>query len=334
MEPIDLRSDTVTRPTPAMRRAIAEAEVGDDVYGEDPTVNRLQDMAAERLGKEAALFVPTGTMANQAAVRSLTHHGDVVLASEGAHVLRYESGAAAALSGVQVKTIGGPDGPTAADVAAAIPPLDAHNAPATLLTLEITHNAGGGTIPEFEEVEAALTVARERGLAAHLDGARIFNAEVASGRPAAEWARGFDTVSFCLSKGLGAPVGSVVCGTKERVGQVHRIRKMFGGGMRQAGVLAAAGIHALENHVDRLAEDHENAQRLGTGLERAGKRLVRPPQTNIVLIETPDAGAFVRAARARGVLVNAMSPTRVRALTHLDVSAEDIDQAIRQLSAC
>lgn len=334
MDPIDLRSDTVTRPTPAMRRAIAEADVGDDVYGEDPTVNRLQDMAAERLGKEAALFVPTGTMANQATVRSFTRHGDLVLASEGAHVLRYESGAAAALSGVQVKTIGGEGGPTAADVKAAIPPLDAHNAPATLLTFEITHNAGGGTIPAFEEVEAALKVARERGLATHLDGARIFNAEVASGRSVEEWARGFDTVSFCLSKGLGAPVGSVVCGTRDQMRQVHRIRKMFGGGMRQAGVLAAAGIHALENHVDRLAEDHANAQRLGTGLERAGKQLVRPPETNIVLVETPDAPSFVRAALAKGVLVNAMSRTRVRALTHLDVSVDEIDQAVERLSTC
>lgn len=334
MKTIDLRSDTVTRPTEAMRRVIAEAEVGDDVYGEDPTVNRLQAVAAERLGKEAALFVPTGTMANQATIKALTRHGDLVLATEGAHVLRYESGAAAALSGVQVKTIGGADGPTADEVRAAIPPVDAHNAPATLLTFEITHNANGGTIPSFEQVDSATALARERGLATHLDGARIFNAEVASGRPAAEWARGFDTVSFCLSKGLGAPVGSVVCGTKERIGRVHRMRKMFGGGMRQAGILAAGGLYALENHVARLAEDHENARRLADGLVAAGLQLARPPETNILLVDVPNAGGFVRRARDEGVLVNALTPTRVRALTHLDVSNDDVDEAVRRLGRC
>lgn len=334
MEVIDLRSDTVTRPTQAMRRAIAEAEVGDDVYGEDPSVNRLQAVAAERLGKEAALFVPTGTMANQATLRSLTRHGDVVLATGGAHVLRYESGAAAALSGVQVKTIGGVAGPSAEEVREAIPPVDAHNAPATLLTFEITHNALGGIVPDFASVEAALAVAREHGLATHLDGARLFNAEVASGRPVAAWASGFDTVSFCLSKGLGAPVGSVVCGSREQIGAVHRIRKMFGGGMRQAGILAAAGLYALEHHVDRLADDHANARRLADGLRGAGLSVAGTPQTNIVLIDTSDAGAFARAAREQGVLVNALGPTRVRALTHLDVSSEDVDVAVERLARC
>ncbi|MDG2303135.1 MAG: low-specificity L-threonine aldolase [Candidatus Binatia bacterium] len=333
MRPIDLRSDTVTRPTPEMRRAMADAEVGDDVYGEDPTVNRLQDIAAERLGKEAALFVSSGTMANQVAIRSLTRHGDVVLATEGAHVLRYESGAAAALSGVQVKTLGDEAGPSEGEVEAAIPPVDAHNAPATLLSLEVTHNAGGGTILPFKKMSSLVSVARRRGLSAHLDGARLFNAEAASRPSVAEWAQPFDTVSFCLSKGLGAPVGSLVCGTRDHIVQVHRIRKMFGGGMRQAGILAAAGLYALENHVERLSDDHDNARRLGEGLERIGLSLVRPPETNIVLVEVADAGSFVRAALKMGVLVNAMGPTRVRALTHLDVSAADVDDVIVRLAS-
>jgi len=331
MRVIDLRSDTVTRPTPAMRRAMAEAEVGDDVYGEDPTVNRLQEVAAERVGKDAALFVPSGTMANQAALRSLTRHGDLVLATEGAHVLRYESGAAAAISGVQVRTLGGAAGPTPEELAAAVPPSDAHNAPATLFTLEITHNAGGGVILPFERVQELVAVARSYGLAAHLDGARMFNAAVATGRPVREWAAPFDTVSFCLSKGLGAPVGSLVCGTREQIGRIHRIRKMFGGGMRQAGILAAAGLYALENHVERLAEDHNLARRLAQGLEAAGVGLVRPPETNILLIHSPDAAALVRAAREAHVLVGALGPHTVRALTHLDVSAADIDLAVERL---
>lgn len=317
-----------------MRRAIAAADVGDDVYGEDPTVNRLQEIAAERFGKEAALFVPTGTMANQATIRSLTRHGDVVLASEGAHILRYESGAAAALSGVQVKTIGGEAGPTAEEVRAAIPPNDAHNAPAALLTFEITHNAFGGTIPSLDQVEAAIGVARERGLATHLDGARIFNAQAASGIPVADWAREFDTVSFCLSKGLGAPVGSVVCGTKDQIHRVHRIRKMFGGGMRQAGVLAAAGLYALEHHVARLSEDHENARRLAEELAATGLPVVRPPETNILLLDVEDAFAFVGRAREEAVLVNALGPTRVRAVTHLDVDGGDVVEAAGRLARC
>lgn len=332
MRPIDLRSDTVTRPTPAMRRAMAEAEVGDDVYGEDPSVRRLQDMAAERLGKEAALFVPSGSMANQIALRSQTRHGDLVLATEGAHVLRYESGAASALSGVQVKTISDARGPAPEGVRAAIPPVDAHNAPATLLTLEITHNAGGGVIPPFASVGPAVRVAQEAGLRTHLDGARLFNAEVATGHAASAWAAPFDTVSFCLSKGLGAPVGSLVCGTRDQIRDVHRFRKMFGGGMRQAGILAAAGIHAMENHIERLAEDHAKAGRLAEGLAEAGLRPSELPETNILLLAVEDAPAFVAEARERGVLVNAMGPARVRAVTHLDVSHDDIGEAVERLA--
>jgi threonine aldolase len=328
---IDLRSDTVTRPTPAMRRAIAEAEVGDDVYGEDPSVNRLEELAARRLGKPAAIFVASGTMANQAALRAQTRHGDVVLASQGAHVLRYESGAAAAISGVQIRCLGRDGILDADDVRAAIPAEDPHLAPVTLLALENTHNAAGGRVLPFEALQEVTAAARQLGLGLHLDGARIFNAEVASGIPAARWAAPFDTVSFCLSKGLGAPVGSLVCGERITIQRIHRIRKMMGGGMRQAGILAAAGIHALENHVERLAQDHRNAARLARGLEKLGVPVDPQPETNIVLFRFPDAAGFVREARGRELLVNAVSEERLRAVTHLDVSADEVDAALERI---
>ena len=331
MRLIDLRSDTVTQPTAAMRRAMAEADVGDDVYGEDPSVNRLQEVAAERLGKEAALFMPSGTMANQVALASLTRPGDLVLATHGAHLLRYESGAASALSGVQVETIAGPDGPSGREVAEAQCPDDHHFAPPTLLAFEITHNVGGGTIPSLARVESACAMARSLGLRTHLDGARLFNAEVASGVPVARWAAGFDTVSFCLSKGLGAPLGSLVCADRATIERVHRMRKMFGGGMRQAGVVAAAGLYALENHVRRLAQDHENARRLADGLSAMGIAQGRAPQTNIVVFDVGDASRFVGAAREVGVLVGVSTPTRVRAVAHLDVSEADITEAVARL---
>src|SRR5512139_2042145 len=266
MKTIDLRSDTVTRPTPAMREAIAHAEVGDDVYGEDPTVAALQQRAAALLGKEAALFVPSGTMANQVSIRALTRHGDVVLAGDGAHILRYESGAPAAISGVQVKTIGSGGLFDADDVAAAIHPLEHHFAPTTLVACENTHNAAGGRVFPYAQLRRVADAARDRGLRMHLDGARLFNAVTATGVPAATWAEPFDTVSFCLSKGLGAPAGSLVCASAEIIDRVHRFRKMLGGGMRQAGILAAAGLYALTHHVERLAEDHVNARRLADGL--------------------------------------------------------------------
>jgi len=327
MKTIDLRSDTVTRPTPAMRAAMAAAEVGDDVYGEDPTVNRLQAVAAERLGMQAAIFVPSGTMANQAALRALTQAGDVVLGGTGCHLLRYESGAAAALSGVQVQTIGqdglfGPD-----DVLAALPPHDHHYAPVTTVAIENTHNYSGGRVFPFDHVRAIAAAARERGLKLHFDGARLWNAVVASGIPAARWADGFDSVAFCLSKGLGAPVGSLVCGSAAFVDRVHRIRKMLGGGMRQAGVLAAAGLNALEHHVDRLAEDHRNARRLADGLADLGLE-VDPPQTNMVRFRGADVGRLWSALLERDVLVNPVDRRTFRAVTHLDVTAEDIDDAL------
>jgi len=332
MNSIDLRSDTVTKPTAAMRAVMAGADVGDDVYGEDPTVNRLQETAARLLGMEAALFVPTGTMANQIAVRSQTHHGDVVLAGRDAHVLRYESGAAAALSGVQVKTLGEDGTFTKDDVAAAVPPRDAHNAPATLVALENTHNAAGGSVWPLERFKAVAATARERGLRVHLDGARLFNAVVATGIPAARWAGACDTVSFCFSKGLGAPVGSILCGDAATIERAHRFRKMFGGGMRQAGILAAAALYALEHHVDRLADDHANARRLAEGLTALGIEVAPAPETNIVLFHCERDTELARALRERGVLVNLMRRGTFRAVTHLDVDRAAIDDALTRIA--
>ena len=332
MKTIDLRSDTVTRPTAAMRDAMARAEVGDDVYGEDPSINRLQAMAAALLGKEAALFVPSGTMANQAAIRALTHHGDVVLASEGAHILRYESGAAAAIAGVQIKTIGRAGLVDADDVHGAVHPHEHHWAPTTVVALENTHNAAGGRIFPFEQLGRVATASREHGLRLHLDGARLFNAVVATKIAAATWAAPFDTVSFCLSKGLGAPVGSLVCGTAETIDRVHRIRKMLGGGMRQAGILAAAGIYALEHHVERLAEDHANARRLADGLIHLGLAVEPLPETNIVLLKHPRALAFAAALGQRELLINPVNAATLRAVTHLDVRTADIDEALGRVA--
>ena len=331
MKPIDLRSDTVTRPTAAMRAAMANAEVGDDVYGEDPTVNRLQAVAAERLGMQAAIFVPSGTMANQAAVRALTRHGDVVLAGTGCHLLRYEAGGAAALSGVQITPIGADGVFTAADVRAALPPADHHYAPVTAVALENTHNGAGGRIWPCEQWRAVVDQARERGLALHCDGARLWNAVVASGIAAPRWVDGFDSVSFCLSKGLGAPAGSLVCGSSQLIERVHRVRKMLGGGMRQAGILAAAGLYALQHHIDRLADDHRNAVRLADGLKALGLEVTPWPQTNLVFFRGADSGRLWTAMLERGVLINPVDQRTFRAVTHLDVTAEDIDDALGRI---
>ncbi len=329
MKKIDLRSDTVTRPTAAMREVIARAEVGDDVYGEDPSVNRLQELAAERLGKPAALFVPSGTMANQVAVRAHTEHGDAVIAGANAHLYMYESGAAGALSGVQFTFVGedGFFGPE--DVRRAVHPREAHYARTRLVCVENTHNRSGGRVFPLDTLRALAEAAREADLSLHLDGARLFNAEVATGVPAAVWAEPFDSVAFCLSKGLGAPAGSLIVGTRAFIERAHRFRKMFGGGMRQAGILAAAGIHALEQHVKRLAEDHANARRLAEGLERIpGVALVREPETNMVLFRVPDVPVFVERTRKRGLLINPIDPTSLRAVLHLDVEAGDVQEAL------
>ena len=310
---------------------MAEAEVGDDVYGEDPSVNRLQERAAELLGSEAALFVPSGTMGNQVSIRALTRPGDVLLAGENAHVLLYESGAPAALSGVQVQTIGSGGLFDGADVRAAIHPDESHYAPTRAVAVENTHNRGGGRIFPLAMLKDVANAARERGLFLHLDGARIFNAVVATGTPAATWAEPFDTVTFCLSKGLGAPAGSVVCGSVDTIRTLHRARKMLGGGMRQAGILAAAGLHALEHHIDRLCDDHANARRLADGLEQLGFEIDPAPETNMVMFRVTDTAGFIRATRERGVWINPMAEGLFRAVTHLDVSADAIEAAIDRI---
>ncbi len=328
---IDLRSDTVTKPTEGMRRAIAEAEVGDDVYGEDPTVNRLQEKVAQLLGKEASLFVPSGTMANQLAIKSQTQPGDEVIIEATSHPFNFEGGAGAALSGIQFYCIKGERGIIkASQIEEAIRPKDHHYPVTRLICLENTHNRGGGTIFPIGEIEAISRLAKERGLLVHLDGARLWNASVASGIPLHEYARWCDSVSVCLSKGLGAPIGSLIAGSKELIHRVHRFRKMFGGGMRQVGILAAAGLYAIEHHIDRLKEDHENAKKLARGLAELKGVKIHPEQveTNIVIFEIEDSqiNAFQLAEEMKkfGVLIHAIGRRMIRLVTHLDVTQEDI----------
>jgi threonine aldolase len=332
MEMIDLRSDTVTRPSAAMRAAMAAAEVGDDVFGEDPTINRLQERAAAFLGKEAALFVPSGSMANQIALKVHCQPGDEVIVGEGSHNNLYESGAAGAIAGVQLTVAGRGGLFTAAEVEALYKTASNHtNAPTRLVCIENTHNRGGGAVWRPREVAEIVEVARARGLALHLDGARLCNAVVAQGVPASSLAAGFDTVSMCFSKGLGAPVGSVIAGSKGLMDRAHRFRKMLGGGMRQAGILAAAALHALDHNVDRLAEDHANARLLA---ERLGQRpglSVAEVQTNIVLVDLgpglPAAEEAVAGLRTAGVRCIAFGPRRLRLVTHLDVDRAACERA-------
>jgi threonine aldolase len=332
MDAIDLRSDTVTRPTAAMREAMASAEVGDDVYGEDPSVNQLQETAAQLVGKEAALFVASGTMGNQVSIAAHTRPGDLVLAGEDAHILIDEAGASAALWGVQIQTIGEGGQFSGADVIEAIFPDDVHHPPVSLLAVENTHGAAGGRVFPLERLKEAAGAAREKGLALHMDGARLFNAAVATGTPAADIAEPVDSLTFCLSKGLGTPVGSVVCGSAEFISKAHRARKQLGGGMRQVGIVAAAGIYALEHHVERLAEDHANARRLAVGLEKLGLNVDPFPETNIVMFGAADTSALLREISARCVLVLQFSEDCLRAVTHLDVSEADIDDALDRIS--
>ena len=333
---VDLRSDTVTRPTPAMRRAMAEAEVGDDVYGEDPTVRRLERQAAERLGHEAALFVPSGTMANQIAVQLLARRGSDVLAGAHSHVNLYELGGVAAWSGATLRLLDDSTGcPDPRAVAAALPAPSPHSASPTLLLLENTHNwAGGIALPPARQ-EPLLRLAREHGLAAHLDGARLFNAAVACGCAPRELCRGFDSVMFCLSKGLGAPVGSLLCGGSGFIAEARTLRRRMGGAMRQAGVIAAAGLYALEHHVERLADDHRRARRLAAALAetRGLSRVVRgETMTNIVIVEVEDGDRrerWLERLRAGGVLADEMGPRRIRFVTHLDVDDAALERAAR-----
>ncbi|WP_341888368.1 low-specificity L-threonine aldolase [Variovorax sp. YR752] len=331
---VDLRSDTVTRPTAAMREAIARADVGDDVFGDDPTVNALQERIAAMLGKEAALYVPSGTQSNLCALMSHCQRGDEYIVGQMAHTYRWEAGGAAVLGSIQPQPIAHqPDGTLLlADIEANIKPDDPHFARSRLLTLE---NTLGGKLMPMAYLRDATALARRQGLATHLDGARLFNAAVALGGDPRANARAmadlFDSVSVCFSKGLGAPVGSALVGSKELIARAKRVRKMAGGTMRQAGVLAAAALHALEHHVDRLADDHARARRLADGLQGLPGVTVQPPQTNMVFIDLPRerAAAAVAELRARGVLATGLY--QLRLVTHLDVADAGIDHAIAVL---
>lgn len=333
---IDLRSDTVTKPTPAMRKAMAEAEVGDDVFGEDPTVNALQEKVANILGKEASIFVPSGTMANQLAIKSHTQPGDEVIIEATSHPYNFEGGASAALSGIQFFCLKGSRGILdAQQIEEAIRPDDHHFPVTRLICLENTHNRGGGSIYPIEKIAEISQLARSKGLLVHLDGARLWNASVASGIKPHQYAQWADSVSVCLSKGLGAPIGSLVAGTKVFIDRVHRFRKMFGGGMRQAGIVAAAGIYALDHHIERLKEDHQNAKRLASGLREIKGISIKPEEveTNILIFDVSGTGMTpvqIRdAMKQEGVLIHAVGKTQIRLVTHLDVSKEDVEIALK-----
>jgi threonine aldolase len=336
--PVDLRSDTVTLPTPAMRRAMAEAEVGDDVLGEDPTIKALEERTATLLGKEAALFVPSGTMANQIAVGVHAGPGDELICSSKSHVYVWEGGGIARLSGVTARTFPGYHGLLTLDeLHGAIRPDDDHYVRTRLVCLENTHNRGGGRVHPIESVAEISAWASAHGLAMHLDGARLMNAVVATGVPASLWARHFDTVSICFSKGLGAPVGSAIAGTAALIHKAHRLRKVFGGGMRQAGVIAAGALHALMHHVERLADDHINARLLAEAIEATpGLSLESGPvETNLIWVAVdPRLGTAAHVCdrlKESGVLVSALGPQVLRACTHLDVSRDDALYAAEQV---
>jgi len=331
---IDLRSDTVTKPTPAMRAAIQAAEVGDDVFNEDPTVRRLEERVAAVLGKEAAVFVPSGTMSNQIAVKAHCQPGDELLCDVNCHIYNYEAGGPAVLSGVTCRTIDGDHGILDLNqLEDKIRPVNDHLVRTRLVCLENTHNRGGGRIYPIEKIDAISAWAHTHGLIMHLDGARLWNAVVATGIAAVEWARHFDTVSVCFSKGLGAPIGSALAGPRDFITRARRVRKLFGGSMRQAGIAAAGALFALENHVERLAEDHRNAQVIAQAVADAPGLHLDPPEveTNLVFFdvdrELGSAQSVAAALKARGVLVLPTAPQRIRACAHLDVSAAQAERA-------
>ena len=328
---IDMRSDTVTKPTPAMRRAMAEAEVGDDVLDGDPTVRRLEERVAELLGKDRALFFPTGTMANQTGLWLLARRGTEVLLDAGAHIIHYEVAGAAALVGVQVRPVAG-DAPVmdAAALERAVRPASPHVPAASLVCLENTHNGAGGKVTSLVGMRALREVARRHGLPVHLDGARLWNASVAADTPVADFASCVDTVMVSFSKGLGAPVGAALAGQADAMADAWATRKRLGGGMRQSGILAAAALHGLEHHWPRLHEDHARARTLAAIVAGVPGVAVVPPDTNIVMIDLPErANAFdiVRRAAEQGVLVTPWSATRIRAVTHLDVGDREVERA-------
>lgn len=339
MRVVDLRSDTVTKPTPEMRRAMAEADVGDDVYGEDPTTNSLQQRVAELCGKEAALFVASGSMGNLVSMRSLTNPGDEVICHEGAHFLHFEVGSLAAVAGVQARPLSGPRGVLdPEDIVKAIrPPMFAH--PRTrVIALENTHSSSGGAVYPIDDMSAARKVAEEYGLSVHIDGARIFNASVATGIPVSEYAALGDSMTFCFSKGLGCPVGSIIVGSKDFIKKARRYRQMLGGGMRQNGVLTAACHVALDSMVKRLVQDHANAKRLAEGIASLRDEAVNVDEveTNILLVSTAPLGfgprEFSAALAEKGIRFAPHQQGTVRMVTHHDVSADDIEFALEQIT--
>lgn len=344
---VDLRSDTVTRPTPGMRAAMRDAPLGDDVFGDDPTVNALQEAAAKLLRKEAALYVPSGTMSNQLALRAHTRHGDEVIGHTGCHMFNYESGAAAALAGVQFRLLDSLDGslPLDALLASIHQTDDPHYAPTTLICLEDTHNACGGIPLDNDHVAAVASVGQSRGIPLHLDGARLFNAAIAKNLPPWKLAAPFATVSICLSKGLGAPVGSILVGSQALIARAYRYRKMYGGGMRQAGVIAAAGIHALEHHIERLADDHRRAHTFAKHLSTLPGFVITPAKvrTNLVyfglesghplsVLGSDNKPRLVSELQKHGVAITG-GPYRLRAAFHLDVNDDQLSAAMAAFSA-
>lgn len=336
---LDFRSDTVTRPTPGMRKAMAESAVGDDVFDEDPTLHALQERVAELLGKEAALFVPSGSMSNQIGVRVHCDPGDEFICEGGCHIYNYEQGAYAQLSGLATRTVDGECGVLRLEQLTGLIRADnEHLCRTRLVCLENTHNRGAGKIQPYDVVESICDWAHTNGLRTHMDGARLFNAVVASGISARDWSQHFDTVSVCFSKGLGAPVGSALAGSKEHIKKARRVRKLFGGGMRQAGIIAAGALYALDHHVDRLAEDHANAKKLGDavgtieGLKLVGEAV----DTNLVIFHVDPklgtAAEFCEKLKAAGLLMLAIGARQVRAATHLDVDAADTQRACEILA--
>lgn len=335
---IDLRSDTVTRPTPAMLQAMMQARVGDDVFGEDPSVNQLETMAARLFGMEAALYCPSGTMSNQIAIKCHTQPGDEVICEKNAHVYIYEGGGIAFNSGSQVKALEGHRGRIKAEqVSAAINPDDVHKARTSLVCLENTSNRGGGSCYDLEEIAAVRKLCTDNHLNLHLDGARLFNAIVAGNQQAASYGQLFDSISVCLNKGLGCPIGSILIGQAGFIRRARRVRKVFGGGMRQAGFMAAAGVYALEHHVQRLAEDHAHATLICQALERKGfVKGIMPVETNIIIFEVEEpycAKTLASRLKDAGVLAIAISANQLRFVTHLDVSPEMVEQVIKVIES-
>ncbi|MBN1153791.1 low-specificity L-threonine aldolase [candidate division KSB1 bacterium] len=336
MKYFDFRSDTVTVPSIEMRKAMADAEVGDDVFGDDPTMNALQERVAKMTGKEAALFVASGTMANVCAIMAHTRPGDEVIVEREGHTFVYEVAAPAVLGGIQLNPLPGDHGILeVGQIEQAIRPDDVHQPPTRLIVLENTHNRGGGKIYPFDNIQAIAEFARGKNINMHLDGARLFNASVATGIPIKDYASQFDSIMFCFSKGLGAPIGSIIAGSREFIRRAHRIRKMLGGGMRQVGILAAAANYSLDHNIERLADDHVNAKRLAFGLAQIKGFTIDPNtvDTNIVVIDVSasqySVSEIVSKFKEQNVLVVPFGRTFIRAVTHLNVSTDDVDQTIR-----